>query len=586
MLKSSEFEALLQSAEQLGGGDAARQVGVLLRSIPTSDPAAFSDVGSALLVWASWVLLSHGHVEDAYLCASRNLEMSANHDATPDQLAEASRVMGAMCTEIGDGRQALDAFVASLKVSTEADLPLRMMQAWNSLGILFTVYGDFEEAKYCFLHAVAQAEKSHLPANERLPVWSNLMQNAFRQNKIEDGWAFAAHAEKLRIAPRTLIDRDRVSSYLLAKARLLMAADRLDEVSGILSQLTDVVSEAAPHMQARAWQVEGMLLVLQGYPTRGEPLLVKALAANQFSARLREDLLGACVWAFERVHRLDQASRFMELFLHEKRKEDCLGFALRLSTISEWRGFSNRIDQICAAILMGERRSEARLHEINQAMLEQEYLERLCITTELRDDQTGGHAYRVGRMSALLARSAGMNTEFCRVIESAARLHDIGKVGIPDAILLKPGALTESERKVMMTHSKLGADLLTSSTVPVIQMAKEIALSHHERWDGGGYPNGLSGDDIPIAAHICSIADVFDALTHERPYKRAWGVEESLREMARMSGTQFKPDLLDHFIDLIRSGEPAVLEVMALEGMDRRDMWLSHAKDKLHHLAA
>ena len=133
----------------------------------------------------------------------------------------------------------------------------------------------------------------------------------------------------------------------------------------------------------------------------------------------------------------------------------------------------------------------------------------------------------------------------------AARLHDIGKIGVPDAILLKPDKLNDAERQIMRTHTTVGAELLSKSNIPHMQMAEEIARHHHEWWDGSGYPGNLSGTALPLAARITALADVFDALTHKRPYKQAWPIDAALNEIAKLKGTQFEPELTDHFLVMI-----------------------------------
>jgi len=137
------------------------------------------------------------------------------------------------------------------------------------------------------------------------------------------------------------------------------------------------------------------------------------------------------------------------------------------------------------------------------------------------------------------------------MIELAARLHDIGKIGVPDAILLKPEKLNDAEQHIMRTHTTVGAELLSKSNIPHMQMAEEIARHHHEWWDGSGYPGNVSGSGIPLAARITALADVFDALTHSRPYKVAWPVQAAMDEIARLKGRQFDPQLTDYFIVLV-----------------------------------
>jgi len=201
-----------------------------------------------------------------------------------------------------------------------------------------------------------------------------------------------------------------------------------------------------------------------------------------------------------------------------------------------------------------QRREEAlrgRIAEQELFKSQIEMLERLAVTAELRDDSTGQHSYRVGKLASLLAHEFGCDEDTCYMIELAARLHDIGKIGVPDAILLKPDRLNEAEVNIMRTHTAVGAELLSKSNIPHMQMAEEIARHHHEWWDGTGYPGNLSGSGIPLSARITAIADVFDALTHTRPYKAPWPVDAALDEIAELKGSQFDPQLADLFIVLV-----------------------------------
>lgn len=166
------------------------------------------------------------------------------------------------------------------------------------------------------------------------------------------------------------------------------------------------------------------------------------------------------------------------------------------------------------------------------------------------DNDTGIHIWRMASYAALLARSIHWSVEQTRLIELAAPMHDTGKIGIPDAILKAPRRLTDDEMDIIKTHTTIGHSILSKSETPLFQMAADIALSHHERWDGSGYPNGLTGEAIPEAARITAITDVFDALTMKRPYKEAWPVEEAFEAIEKERGTHFDPRLVDIFLSM------------------------------------
>jgi putative two-component system response regulator len=175
----------------------------------------------------------------------------------------------------------------------------------------------------------------------------------------------------------------------------------------------------------------------------------------------------------------------------------------------------------------------------------------VAIQAEYRADHSSQHVERVAGTAAAIAERLGLGTEQVRLMREAAALHDVGNLAIPDAILLKPNKLTEVEYELVKTHTTLGARLLSESGSRVLQMASVIAAAHHERWDGTGYPAGLAGEDIPLAARVVAVADVFDALTHDRPYKSLWPVEQAISEIQQGAGTQFDPRVVDAFLETL-----------------------------------
>ncbi|HEY0072427.1 MAG TPA: HD domain-containing phosphohydrolase [Chloroflexia bacterium] len=200
-----------------------------------------------------------------------------------------------------------------------------------------------------------------------------------------------------------------------------------------------------------------------------------------------------------------------------------------------------------------DRKVRERTHELEAAQIE--ILERLAQAAEFRDDMTGQHTRRVGHWSALLAAELGIGDEAVDLLRKTAPLHDAGKIAIPDSILLKAGRLTPEEFDVMKTHAAVGARLLAQGHSDLVRTAERIALTHHERWDGTGYPQGLAGAAIPIEGRIVSVVDVFDALTHERPYKPAWSMREALAEIERQSELQFDPQVVAALIRVAERGD-------------------------------
>lgn len=193
-----------------------------------------------------------------------------------------------------------------------------------------------------------------------------------------------------------------------------------------------------------------------------------------------------------------------------------------------------------------ERLVQERTFELNESRVE--IVRRLGRAAEYRDNETGMHIIRMSKVSHLIARAVGLSESAADLILNAAPMHDIGKIGIPDIVLLKPGRLDGAEWELMKTHTLIGAEIIGDHNSDLLRLARTVALTHHEKWDGSGYPQGLVGEAIPIEGRIVAIADVFDALTSERPYKAAWTTVDAMNYMEQQSGISFDPHLLELFL--------------------------------------
>jgi putative two-component system response regulator len=201
--------------------------------------------------------------------------------------------------------------------------------------------------------------------------------------------------------------------------------------------------------------------------------------------------------------------------------------------------------------------SLVRMDELKASRLE--IVQRLGRAAEYKDNETGQHVLRMSHYAQQLALAVGMAPREAEELLHAAPMHDVGKIGIPDHILLKPGALTAEEWTVMRSHTTIGADIIGQHASGLLQLAARIALAHHEKWDGSGYPHGLAGEEIPLEARIVAIADVFDALTSVRPYKKAWSIDDAVALLQRDAGKHFDPALVPAFIGIL----PQVLAIRA-----------------------
>ena len=221
------------------------------------------------------------------------------------------------------------------------------------------------------------------------------------------------------------------------------------------------------------------------------------------------------------------------------------GAALRLRALLDRTAFERRardLESALAAQTVGRRRDVEGVR--------MEMLRRLALAAEYRDDNTREHTERVAALAARLGQQLGLSELAVTHIRHAAPLHDVGKIAIPDSILLKPGKLSAAEFEVVKTHAEAGARVLAEADSELLEAAENIARSHHERWDGTGYPDGLAGADIPLVGRLVHVADVFDILVHERPYKEAFSVEDAAEEIQGGAGTQFDPEIVEAFVDL------------------------------------
>jgi CHASE2 domain-containing sensor protein len=237
-------------------------------------------------------------------------------------------------------------------------------------------------------------------------------------------------------------------------------------------------------------------------------------------------------------------------------------FALALGTVAT-----------IAAGYLAERRRRHRFAVRNEALEEAvherttelretqlEIIHRLAAATESRDEETGLHLERIGLLCERVGLELGLTAAEAETLRHASLLHDVGKIAVPDAILTKPGKLTDDEWVVMRRHAEAGAAMLSGSRAPIMRMAEEIALTHHERWDGGGYPQGLAGEAIPLVGRICAVCDVFDALLSPRPYKEPWPLEDALEELRSQRGKHFDPAVVNAFMILVDDLDPLILE--------------------------
>lgn len=467
---------------------------------------------------------------------------------------KALTALGVMYADTGNIPQAIECHAQSLEIVQLLQDKGSECVVWLNIGVGLLYAAQYRDAIDCFERVLAIAGDSPPLQVWRIPALSDIALASLHLEDHARGLRAAETALKEILEPRNA--KEMVSRALLENnyALLLLEVNCVEKAVErcAIAKRFALQSHSARAEIATAIS-EGLCEVYAGKADVGISRLTATLEKARLLRPMLRDTLAALVKSFEFLGEPQRALVYLREMMeatrqvqqdnalkHLKLHLDHIGVAL-----AENHSGSVALERREAAL-----RGQVAEQELFRSRIEM--LERLAVTAELRDDSTGEHSYRVGKLASLLAAEYGCDEGTSFMIELAARLHDIGKIGVPDAILLKPDKLNDAERMVMRSHTTVGAELLSKSNIPHMQMAEEIARHHHEWWNGAGYPGNLSGSAIPLASRITALADVFDALTHVRPYKQAWPIDLAIDEIARLKGVQFDPQITDYFLVLIQ----------------------------------
>jgi putative two-component system response regulator len=482
---------------------------------------------------------------EAVLLAERNA-LKALH-------RRALTLLGVTQADTGNISFAIECYAKALELSRELGDRGSECALWINLGVALLYAAQYRDAIACFEHAIEMTDRDESLASMRPNAFSNIALCALHLEDFARGLRAAETAVRESQPPTNAAEK--LSRVLRENyyTRLLLEVNSLEKARERCDIARTFARESnSPRAEIASSIAEGLYEVHAGRVDVGISRLTSTLERARLVRSMLRDTLGALVKAFEIIGQPERALIYLREMMEatkQVQQENALTHVKRhlasLGQISEGK----TAEEVRLARQEAALRGKVAEQELFKSRIEM--LERLAVTAELRDDSTGEHSYRVGMLSGLIAEEYGCDHETCFMIELAARLHDIGKIGVPDAILLKPEKLNDAERQIMRTHTTVGAELLSKSNIPHMQMAEEIARHHHEWWDGSGYPGNVSGSAIPLSARITALADVFDALTHKRPYKEPWPIEAALAEIASLKSSQFDPQLTDVFLVLI-----------------------------------
>ena len=574
MLKSpndEDFKLLVQSARLIAF---------------SQHPEPLQDCISVLLDVAA-AHIPRGKSIEAIPMVERALDLATDNGLKPE-LRRASSIYALMSTDVGIPARGVEYALKAAVLAHELGDQMGVAAAFGNMTAALYTMGLYRETISVALRLIKRFKADARCASFIAIARTNMASAALALQHYSLAAESAREACEKMGLPR---DAHGVLNRVIGEGTWLKSAIGLREDATIDERLAMIrsLSDAfkSPRLQMNRALAEAAVEVYSGSLMVAVAKLLEMLKHTRSHPGLYRDNLVLLVKAYEKGH--DHAGAL--LYLGEL--VEFLGKSQVTAVRGKLEAIRERVqtpmpgkDDVRAVIMAIQKVPGSQKEEIEvPEQLYRDALERLAVAAELREDAFGRHAYRVGKLAGLLANALGFGHKFCQDVELAARLHDIGKLGIPDGLLMKPGRLTEAEFIVMQKHTTIGAQILQQCSHPAFRLAEQIALHHHEKWDGSGYPRGLKGDNIPEVARIAALADVYDALTHARAYKHAWTHEEAVLEIERTSGTHFDPRMVTTFLSLVnhlrRSHGDGFDDYLAEAG---KDSTFIQARDKMHEM--
>jgi putative two-component system response regulator len=558
---SDAVRRLLDEAAAIQGAnpDRARQITLQARMIARADGDRSGEAES--LYRLSSIAFSDGRTDDAFGLASE-ASHSAKSWGVPLVESWAEHLLAIVHYQAANFSEALEHALTALDAyRSVGEEPSDEANFLNTIALIHQAVGDSDRAIVTYEAALAVNQHLGRPDIDAVTL-GNIAR--LRAGRSEYLLAVSLGRRAVELA------REHVPEYLselladLAEAYVGLADHRqaaacFAEARKLWIDSAELGVETSPRSQLALMIAEGRVALRRGALDEAISVLSSALElAHKTELPLVElethELLTS---AFKR------AGRFEEALDHQEKRFELHKVVFNASSDLRVRTLQIAYDASTA-------RQQAEIMRLQAAELEQivhglpnepatyqiDSFERLAVFAEMRDGEDGQHTRRVGDLAAEIAVALGEPTEACERLRVAARLHDIGKVAVPDVVSLKPGPLSVDDFEKMKLHTTAGHQILAGNSSALFQLAAEAALTHHEWWDGSGYPHGLRGDVIPLAGRIVAVADVFEALTGERVYKRAWPVRDAVRYVLSGRGTQFQPEVVDAFLLVVAARYP------------------------------
>lgn len=506
-------------------------------------------------------------------------ELSGDKGALPRAL----NVLGIMCADTGSFGEAIEHYSAALQTARSMAADEAEAATWTNLGTVLIYMSRYHEALAC-LDRVQPTSSSGYFLSRKAAHNKSICH--FNLGDFANARAFSEFA-LADDAPET---SGELYSRVIRELHYIEVLLELGEFAHARQRLAHAATYGAKANTTRASiavkLIEGLIDAYCGDSCRGISTLETLIASTSVTEipPVAQDVLKALTRSYERTGQTEKALHSLQEILRVSRmhREESALAHIAIACGATLTDFKSKLD--LADLHQRQSTLQAKLAERELVRAQVEVLERLAVTADLREEESGEHGFRVGRLSGLLAAEAGWDRDDSQALELAARLHDIGKIGIPDRILLSSGVLQESERKLMSAHAAIGAELLSKSNLGQLKIAEEIARCHHEWWDGTGYPRGLKGSRIPTHARIVALADVFDSLTHGRTYEKPWSMEAAIAQIERLRGKQFEPTLTDRFLALVRRMLEEHADIDQFLGRGSRASGVLQARDRIRSM--
>jgi putative two-component system response regulator len=480
--------------------------------------------------------------------------MLSDQAGDKSQLRKALNLQGLILSATNNLTDAVNSLLRALDLAEQLGEQYFVVAAWINIATAFSDATLFTDARVSFERALAMACELPDSAEARYAAAKALHGSAFCSLRLHEYLRGLDSVEEAIALLQEPTNRDQEQARVLTEStyvRLLLATNRIEEAVA-RSEYARAMAERAKSARASlsAASTRGLVEVYSGHQDVGLSRIAGAVEQARKHSDLLYETLQASVLGFERAGKPDRAvSAHREVMMRMRRANQEaieLHQALHLQRLQLPAPDAAGLEALEAT----DEKLKANLMEL--AAKQYEFLEQIAMRVELREEPAGEHAFRVAMWAKMLAIETDMSEAEATRLEQAARLHDIGKIVIPDSVILKKTALSAGERHIIETHAANGADMLSRARLPYATLAEEIARHHHEHWDGGGYPEQLAGNAIPLPARIVGLCDAFDAMVHDRVYRRAHTVEEALGQIARERERQFDPHLVDRFIPLVR----------------------------------